>query len=207
MKHNRDPESNRNCSCTSQTYVEASGPCFDLHFDRFDGFIFEAKNLQKTRTICSYQCHVLWHLKIVWEIVGARINAFALRLQISLRQTIGGSFRTLSGRSTIGVHELQSAITQNFFYYAPTVILGLWRTLVSGSRTTLMSLLRFFSLAGNCKSLEPKGHQWSSRWEEKPITSPTQHLLQEPSAMLPQSNPQCRCLFQWACKSDQLLVQ
>ena len=25
-----------------------SGPCFDLHFDRFVGFIFEAENLSKT---------------------------------------------------------------------------------------------------------------------------------------------------------------
>ena len=42
---------------------EYPGPCFDLHFDRFDGFIFEAKNPSKTHapqgrgaTISSATC-------------------------------------------------------------------------------------------------------------------------------------------------------
>ena len=46
MKHNRDEENNRNRelhkanSCGS---FQSPGPCFDLHFDRFGGFIFEAQ--------------------------------------------------------------------------------------------------------------------------------------------------------------------
>ena len=37
MKHNRDPESK------PKLKAKYPGPCFDLHFDRFDEFIFEAE--------------------------------------------------------------------------------------------------------------------------------------------------------------------
>ena len=46
MKHNRDPETEI-VSCTEQTNLcgrlQSPDLVFDLHFDRFDGFIFEAE--------------------------------------------------------------------------------------------------------------------------------------------------------------------
>ena len=47
MKHNRDPESKPKLQAAQGKLMweppEYPGPCFDLHFDRFDGFIFEAE--------------------------------------------------------------------------------------------------------------------------------------------------------------------
>ena len=47
MKHNRDPESKPKLQAAQGKLMweppECPGPCFDLYFDRFDGFIFEAE--------------------------------------------------------------------------------------------------------------------------------------------------------------------
>ena len=47
MKHNRDPESKPKLQAAQGKLIweppEYPGPCFDLHFNRFDGFIFEAQ--------------------------------------------------------------------------------------------------------------------------------------------------------------------
>ena len=47
MKHNRDPESKPKLQAAQGKLIweppKYPGPCFDLHFDRFDGFIFEAE--------------------------------------------------------------------------------------------------------------------------------------------------------------------
>ena len=47
MKHNRDPESKPKLQAAQGKLIweppEYPGPCFDLHFDRFDGLIFEAE--------------------------------------------------------------------------------------------------------------------------------------------------------------------
>ena len=53
MKHNRDPESKPKLQATQGKLMwkppEYSGPCFNLHFDRFDRFLFEAEPFENVR--------------------------------------------------------------------------------------------------------------------------------------------------------------